>query len=64
MKSKKALTAHEFEHTGERPFVCDICNSGFKSSCALYTHKTHVHKVVKPGTKPSFEKRVRKRKDF
>ena len=62
LKTKNTLATHEREHTGERPFHCDVCGKGFKSGCVLYTHRTHVHKIVRPGTNPKFERRIRNRK--
>ena len=48
------------------PFTSNVCNHGFKSTCTctLYREKMHVHKIIKVGTKLSFEKRVQKREDF
>ena len=57
------LRIHEREHTGETPFPCEVCRKGFKSYKALYTHRTFVHKIVKPGTKPTFERRMRNREE-
>ena len=57
-KSPGAVTAHEREHTGERPSKCDICGNGFKDNTVLQVHLKNVHKVMKPGWKPIL-KRVR-----
>ena len=37
---------HERTHTGETPFVCQICNHGFKQASGLLTH-TKTHENVK-----------------
>ena len=64
LKSKQSLTAHEMEHTGERPYKCDVCGGGFKSTSALIIHKQGVHKVFGPkSTKDAStvnRKRIRK----
>ena len=52
LKSKLSLEGHEREHTGERPFECQVCGKGFTRSCSLITHKKHVHKILTPGMKP------------
>ena len=57
-KSRDAVTAHEREHTGERPSKCEICGNGFKDNTVLQVHLKNVHKVMKPGWKPIL-KRVR-----
>ena len=64
LKSKDSLTAHEMEHTGERPYKCDVCGAGFKSTSARIVHKQGVHKIFGPkSTKDAStvnRKRIRK----
>ena len=38
-------------HRGERPFICDLCGSGFPIQSSLLTHKKQSHPE---GTKPWF----------
>ncbi|CAH1777353.1 unnamed protein product, partial [Owenia fusiformis] len=40
-------------HTGERPFVCSICNEGFKNPGNLRRHKLkHKNEGIDNGSKP------------
>ena len=48
LKSKISLAAHERAHTGAKPFECDVCGKGFKSSGVLLVHKQGVHNIFGP----------------
>ena len=63
LKSKKSLVAHEMEHTGERPYKCDVCAAGFTSTSARLQHKQGVHKIFGPKATrdaSTVRKRIRK----
>ena len=62
LKSKNSLEAHERDHTGERPFTCDICGKGFKSSGVLLIHKQGVHKIFGSKATRDPAKRIRKKR--
>ena len=48
LKSPEILLQHEREHTGEKPFICHICDSAFCSKKALTQHTRGVHKIAGP----------------
>ena len=45
---QETLTAHERQHTGEKPFKCTICSAAFASQKGLLAHTRGVHKIAGP----------------
>ena len=57
LKTKQTLLAHEMDHTGHRPFHCEVCGKGFTCKDNVRQHKRLVHKMAGPRARPSRRER-------
>lgn len=60
LKTRVNLVAHERQHTGEKPFFCQICSSGFTAKQQLSQHMRGVHKIAKRGGKTGWYRKQKK----
>lgn len=42
------LTRHLLTHEGQKPYVCDVCGSGFTQNGSLKSHMVSTMKILKP----------------
>ena len=60
LKTRTNLIAHERQHTGEKPFPCQICSARFTKEDSLRQHMRGVHKIAKRGGQTGWYRKQKK----
>ena len=44
-KNKQNCKVHQRQHTGDKPYLCDVCGKSFSQSGSMRRHRANVHKI-------------------